>query len=77
MNINLTLAPLVALVAGILILVINIIGGLIIGLMQHDLSLADAARNYTLLAIGDGLVAQIPALVISIAAGLIVSRVST
>jgi flagellar biosynthesis protein FlhA len=64
-------------IAGILILVINIIGGLIIGLMQHDLSLADAARNYTLLAIGDGLVAQIPALVISIAAGLIVSRVST
>ncbi|WP_018077172.1 flagellar biosynthesis protein FlhA [Thiobacillus denitrificans] len=64
-------------IAGILILIINIVGGLIIGLMQHDLSLADAARNYTLLAIGDGLVAQIPALVISIAAGLIVSRVST
>ncbi len=56
-------------IAGILILVINIIGGLIIGVMQHDMSLADAARNYTLLAIGDGLVAQIPALVISIAAG--------
>ncbi|OGU23835.1 MAG: flagellar biosynthesis protein FlhA [Hydrogenophilales bacterium RIFOXYD1_FULL_62_11] len=64
-------------IAGILILLINIIGGLIIGLMEHDMSLADAARNYTLLAIGDGLVAQIPALVISIAAGLIVSRVST
>jgi len=64
-------------IAGILILLINIIGGLIIGVMQHDLSLADAARNYTLLAIGDGLVAQIPALVISIAAGIIVSRVST
>jgi flagellar biosynthesis protein FlhA len=64
-------------IAGILILVINIVGGLIIGLMEHDMSLADAARNYTLLAIGDGLVAQIPALVISIAAGLIVSRVST
>jgi flagellar biosynthesis protein FlhA len=64
-------------IAGILILVINIVGGLVIGLMQHDLSLADAARNYTLLAIGDGLVAQIPALVISIAAGIIVSRVST
>ncbi|HEX7972729.1 MAG TPA: flagellar biosynthesis protein FlhA, partial [Thiobacillus sp.] len=64
-------------IAGILILLINIIGGLIIGLMQHDLSLADAAHNYTLLAIGDGLVAQIPALVISIAAGIIVSRVST
>ncbi|OYW36634.1 MAG: flagellar biosynthesis protein FlhA [Hydrogenophilales bacterium 12-61-10] len=64
-------------IAGILILVINIVGGLIIGLMEHDMTLADAARNYTLLAIGDGLVAQIPALVISIAAGLIVSRVST
>src|SRR5512139_687806 len=64
-------------IAGILILLINIIGGLVIGLMQHDLSLADAAANYTLLAIGDGLVAQIPALVISIAAGVIVTRVTT
>ncbi|MBC2731050.1 flagellar biosynthesis protein FlhA [Thiobacillus sp.] len=64
-------------IAGILILLINIVGGLVIGLMQHGLSLADAAQNYTLLAIGDGLVAQIPALVISIAAGIIVSRVST
>jgi flagellar biosynthesis protein FlhA len=64
-------------IAGILILVINVIGGLIIGVLQHDLDVAVAARNYTLLAIGDGLVAQIPALVISIAAGMIVSRVST
>ena len=64
-------------IAGILILLINIIGGLVVGVMQHDMSLADAAKNYTLLAIGDGLVAQIPALVISIAAGIIVSRVST
>ena len=64
-------------IAGILILLINIIGGLIVGVMQHDLAVSDAARNYTLLAIGDGLVAQIPALVISIAAGIIVSRVST
>ena len=64
-------------IAGILILLINIIGGLVVGVMQHDLSVGDAARNYTLLAIGDGLVAQIPALVISIAAGIIVSRVST
>jgi flagellar biosynthesis protein FlhA len=62
-------------IAGILILFINIIGGLIIGLVQHDLSLATATNNYVLLAIGDGLVAQIPALVISIAAGLVVSRV--
>ncbi|HEY4371374.1 MAG TPA: flagellar biosynthesis protein FlhA [Burkholderiales bacterium] len=62
-------------IAGILILFINVIGGLIIGMAQHDLSLATAANNYVLLAIGDGLVAQIPALVISIAAGLVVSRV--
>jgi flagellar biosynthesis protein FlhA len=64
-------------IAGILILVINILGGLAVGMFQHDLSFADAAKNYTLLAIGDGLVAQIPALIISIAAGIIVSRVST
>ncbi len=62
-------------VAGILILAINIIGGLIIGVAQHDLSFADAGTKYVMLAIGDGLVAQIPALVISIAAGLIVARV--
>jgi flagellar biosynthesis protein FlhA len=64
-------------IAGILILFINVIGGLIIGVLQHDLDLATAARNYTLLAIGDGLVAQIPALIISTAAGLVVSRVGT
>ncbi|MEO8768112.1 MAG: flagellar biosynthesis protein FlhA [Nitrosospira sp.] len=64
-------------IAGILILFINVIGGLIIGVLQHDLDFATAARNYTLLAIGDGLVAQIPALIISTAAGLIVSRVGT
>jgi flagellar biosynthesis protein FlhA len=62
-------------VAGILILAINILGGIIVGVVQHDLSLADASQNYILLAIGDGLVAQIPALVISMAAGMIVSRV--
>jgi flagellar biosynthesis protein FlhA len=64
-------------VAGLLILVINIIGGLIVGVAQHGLSFSDAATTYTLLAIGDGLVAQIPALVISTAAGVIVSRVTT
>jgi flagellar biosynthesis protein FlhA len=64
-------------VAGLLILVINIIGGLIVGVAQHDLGFAEAATTYTLLAIGDGLVAQIPALVISTAAGVIVSRVTT
>ena len=64
-------------VAGILILFINIIGGLIIGVVQHDMDLARAAQNYVLLTIGDGLVAQIPALIISTAAGLVVSRVAT
>jgi flagellar biosynthesis protein FlhA len=64
-------------VAGILILFINIIGGLIVGVLQHDMDIASAAKNYTLLTIGDGLVAQIPALIISTAAGLVVSRVTT
>ncbi|WP_369751966.1 flagellar biosynthesis protein FlhA [Polaromonas sp. CF318] len=64
-------------VAGLLILVINIIGGLIVGMAQHGLDFSQAATTYTLLAIGDGLVAQIPALVISTAAGVIVSRVTT
>ena len=64
-------------VAGLLILVINIIGGLIVGVAQHGMSFAEAGTTYTLLAIGDGLVAQIPALVISTAAGVIVSRVTT
>jgi flagellar biosynthesis protein FlhA len=62
-------------IAGILILFINVLGGLAIGTMQHDLSISQAANNYILLAIGDALVAQIPALVISVAAGLVVSRV--
>src|SRR5262245_18510308 len=64
-------------VAGIVILLINIVGGLVVGVMQHNMDIAAAARNYTLLTIGDGLVAQIPALVISTAAGLMVTRVST
>ena len=64
-------------IAGLLILVINIIGGLIVGVAQHGMSFSDAGTTYTLLAIGDGLVAQIPALVISTAAGVIVSRVTT
>ncbi|MFO7602434.1 MAG: flagellar biosynthesis protein FlhA, partial [Gammaproteobacteria bacterium] len=64
-------------VAGILILVINIIGGLSIGMLQHDLSFGDAARYYILLTIGDGLVAQIPALLLSTAAGIIITRVSS
>lgn len=64
-------------IAGILIMVINIIGGLVIGVGQHGLDVGAAAHTYTLLTIGDGLVAQIPALVISTAAGVTVSRVRT
>ncbi|HEX3860956.1 MAG TPA: flagellar biosynthesis protein FlhA [Stellaceae bacterium] len=64
-------------IAAVLILFINLIGGLIIGMWQHELSIAEAGQTYTLLTIGDGLVAQIPALVISSAAGIIVSRVTT
>ena len=64
-------------VAGIMILFINIIGGFIIGMMQHQLSFGEAAEIYTLLAIGDGLVAQIPSLLLSIAAAIIVTRQNT
>ena len=64
-------------IAGILILFINIIGGLIVGVLQHDMGAGEAAKAYTLLTIGDGLVAQIPALIISTAAGLVVTRVAT
>ncbi|HRP98171.1 MAG TPA: flagellar biosynthesis protein FlhA [Rhodocyclaceae bacterium] len=62
-------------VAGILILLINIIGGLVVGTVQHGMGMGQAIETYTLLTIGDGLVAQIPALIISVAAGLVVSRV--
>ena len=64
-------------IAGILILFINIIGGLAIGMSQHALSLVDALHNYTLLTIGDGLVAQVPSLVLSTATAIIVTRVSS
>ena len=64
-------------IAGILVTVINIVGGLLVGLIQHDLAFSEALKVYTLLAIGDGLVAQIPSLVISIAAGIVVSRVAS
>lgn len=62
-------------IAGILILFINIVGGFAIGVLQHNLSASQAATNYVLLTIGDGLVAQIPSLLVSIAAALIVTRV--
>ncbi|MDR8394236.1 flagellar biosynthesis protein FlhA [Aliifodinibius sp. S!AR15-10] len=64
-------------IAGLLITFINIIGGLIVGTMQHGMPLAEAARVYTLMTIGDGLVSQIPALLISTAAGIIVSRAAS
>jgi len=63
-------------VAGIVIMLLNVVGGLIVGVLQHDMAIALAAKNYTLLTIGDGLVAQIPGLIISIAAGMVVTRVS-
>ncbi|AMG29880.1 flagellar biosynthesis protein FlhA [Grimontia hollisae] len=64
-------------IAGILILAINIIGGLSIGMIQHDVSFSDAIEIYTLLTIGDGLVAQIPSLLLSIGAAIMVTRQNT
>ncbi len=64
-------------IAGLLILFVNIVGGLILGVVSHDLALGDAARIYITLAIGDALVAQIPALLLSVAAAAIVTRVSS
>ena len=64
-------------VAGMLILVINIVGGIVLGVVSHGLSIADAAQNYVMLAIGDALVAQVPALLLSIAAASIVTRVTS
>jgi len=64
-------------IAGIIITLINIIGGLIIGVLQQKMSVIDAAQNYTLLTVGDGLVSQIPALTVSTAAGIVVSRAAS
>jgi flagellar biosynthesis protein FlhA len=64
-------------VAGILIAIINVVGGLIIGVLQHGMPLAEAAQTYLLLTVGDGLVTQIPALVISVASGLLVTRAAS
>jgi flagellar biosynthesis protein FlhA len=61
-------------IAGLLVVLINIIGGMVIGIMQQSLSFADAAHTYTLLTVGDGLVTQVPALIVSTAAGLLVSK---
>ena len=64
-------------IAGILILLINIVGGLTIGIGQHDLPLSTAAENYIILSVGDGLVAQIPSLLLAIATAIIVTRISS
>ena len=61
-------------VAGVIIIFINVVGGLIVGVLQQGMDITDAARNYTLLTIGDGLVTQVPALIISTAAGMLVTR---
>jgi len=61
-------------IAGLLVVLINILGGMVIGIVQQDLSFAEAARTYTLLTVGDGLVTQVPALIVSMAAGLLVSK---
>ncbi len=61
-------------IAGLLVVLINVIGGMIIGILQQNLSFADAAHAYTLLTVGDGLVTQVPALIVSTAAGLLVSK---
>lgn len=63
-------------VAGIIIMLINVIGGLFVGILQHNMEAGLAAKTYTLLTIGDGLVAQVPSLIVSIAAGMVVTRVS-
>ncbi|MDT9091466.1 FHIPEP family type III secretion protein, partial [Escherichia coli] len=61
-------------VAGLLVVFINVIGGIIIGVAQQGLGFGEAARTYTLLTVGDGLVTQVPALIVSTAAGLLVSK---
>jgi len=64
-------------IAGIIILMVNLVGGILVGLFQHDLGLTEALGRYALLTVGDGLVTQIPALIISTAAGIVVSRASS
>ena len=64
-------------IAGLIIVAVNIIGGLVIGTAQKDLSLGDAAEIYAMLTIGDGLVSQVPALLTSVAAGIITTRITS
>jgi flagellar biosynthesis protein FlhA len=61
-------------IAGLLVVLINVIGGMVIGILQQNMTFADAAQTYTLLTVGDGLVTQVPALIVSTAAGLLVSK---
>jgi flagellar biosynthesis protein FlhA len=62
-------------IAGIIITIVNVLGGLIIGIVQHNLSASTAAETYTILTVGDGIVSQIPALIVSMAAGIVVTKV--
>lgn len=64
-------------IAGIIITFVNVLGGLVIGVLQHNMDVAKAAANYTLLTVGDGLVSQIPALIVSTAAGIVVTRAAS
>jgi flagellar biosynthesis protein FlhA len=64
-------------VAGIIITVINIIGGLIVGVLQRGMDISDAAKTYTLLSVGDGLVSQVPALLVSVSSGILVTRAAS
>ena len=64
-------------IAGLIITAVNVFGGIIIGVTQHDMTPSDAAKTYTMLSVGDGLVTQIPALIVSLAAGLLVSKGGT
>jgi type III secretion protein V len=64
-------------IASVIVMIVNLIGGLIVGTMQHDLSLAVAGETYSRLTVGDGLVAQIPALLVSVASGIVVTRVAS
>src|SRR3546814_8956010 len=61
-------------IAGIVIIIINLLGGLAVGVLQHDMPLGEATHTYSILTIGDGLVSQIPAILATIAAGLVVTR---
>src|SRR5438105_3721082 len=64
-------------IAGLIIVCVNLLGGILIGTLQKSMTASDAMRVYSILTIGDGLIAQIPALFISVAAGMIVTRVTT